>query len=129
MKPYGTRLVEELRQRVPKDGWERLEGLRLHLSGCKASCAQVPLAHIGLRATMGKNDEAYFDAFDVALGGDAGAGRLASWAQGEVEATTAFEAIVGLLNGVASGEASLTSITADALENVAGSLVPTWRSR
>jgi ferredoxin-nitrite reductase len=129
MKPYGVRLIEQLRQRVPEAGWARLEGLRLHLSGCKASCAQVPLAHIGLRATMGKHDTAYFDAFDIALGGDAGAARLASWAQGGVEAMAAFEAIVALLNDVANGDADLASLTADALEDVEGSLTPMWRSR
>ena len=129
MKPYGARLVEELRERIPPEGWGRLRGLRLHLSGCKASCAQVALAHIGLRATMGKDGAGYFDAFDVALGGDAGAARLASWAHGGVEAASAFEAIGALLEDVAEGRASLGSITPEALENLDGALVPRWRSR
>jgi len=34
----------------------------MHLSGCKAACAQVPLSHIGLRATMAKDADTFHDA-------------------------------------------------------------------
>ncbi|MDP4014598.1 MAG: hypothetical protein U0990_04310 [Candidatus Nanopelagicales bacterium] len=112
MKTYGTQLTEHLRRNVPVGGWDRLEGLRIHMSGCKASCAQIPLAHIGLRATMGKTDTQIFDAFDVAVGGDSGAGRLGSWACLGAPASTTFDAITSALVEVASGEASLGSLDA-----------------
>ncbi len=114
MKPYGTRLIDHLRARVPREGWDRLDGLRIHMSGCKASCAQVPLAHIGVRATMGKDDNSYYDAFDVAVGGDAGGARLARWARGEVPTDAAFDDIARILTSVAAGDASLSELTAEA---------------
>jgi ferredoxin-nitrite reductase len=110
MKPYGAALIDHLRSNVPPQGWERLEGLRIHMSGCKASCAQIPLAHVGVRATMGKNEATHFDAFDIAVGGDAGAGHLARWVRGEVPAAAAFEGINRLLTSVAVGESDLSNL-------------------
>lgn len=112
MKPYGAALIDHLRHNVPPQGWDRLEGLRIHLSGCKASCAQIPLAHVGVRATMGKNEANHFDAFDIALGGDAGAGRLARWVRGEVPAEATFDGITRLLTSVAEGESDLSHLAA-----------------
>lgn len=83
-KRYGARIIDHLRGRVPEDHWPALDRLRIHVSGCKASCAQVQAAHVGLRATMARSEGGYRDAFDVALGGDLGAGRLARWAALEV---------------------------------------------
>lgn len=119
MKTYGTALTEHLRANVPSDGWDRLTGLRIHMSGCKASCAQVPLAHVGLRATMGKTDTDIFDAFDVAVGGDAAAGRLARWAALEVPAEQVFDSITSTLVAVAAGETSLDSLDEGVFEVVA----------
>ena len=90
VKTCGAELIEYLRRRVPQDRWRELDGLRLHLSGCKASCAQVQAAQVGLRATMGRDERGYRDAFDVALGGDVGAGRLARWAALEVPVDRVF---------------------------------------
>lgn len=112
MKPYGARLIDHLRASVPHQGWDRLGGLRIHLSGCKASCAQVGLAHVGLRATMGKDESSFHDAFDVAIGGDPGAGRLAAWARGEVPVDNAFAGIASMLAAVAAGEVGLSDISA-----------------
>ncbi len=110
MKPYGSKLIDHLRTNIPREGWERLQGLRIHMSGCKASCAQVALAHVGLRATMGKNEESVFDAFDVAMGGDAGAGQLASWRRGELPADAAFADVTRLLTSIANGEVDLSDL-------------------
>lgn len=128
MKAYGTELIEQLRTRVPQAGWHRLAGLRIHMSGCKASCAQVPLAHIGLRATMGKNETESFDAFDVALGGDSGAGKLAAWARLEVPSDGVFDAITSYLVGVAQGEASLDSIDLQAFDRPTSQVATSDRS-
>nr|MDA8082017.1 hypothetical protein [Actinomycetota bacterium] len=87
-----------------------LRGLRIHMSGCKASCAQIALGHVGLRATMGKDESAVCDAFDVALGGDAGAGRLATWRRGEVPSGAAFDDIARLLTSVANGDLDLADL-------------------
>ncbi len=99
VKEYGAELIDHLRGTVPHEVWARLDGLRLHLSGCKASCAQVQAAHIGLRATMARHEDGYRDAFDIALGGDVGARRLGRWAELEVPAATAFERIAAALAG------------------------------
>jgi ferredoxin-nitrite reductase len=107
VKSYGGDLIEALRGRVPAD---RAGDLRIHLSGCKASCAQVQAAHIGLRATMGRDGESYEDAFDVALGGDLSAGRLGRWARLEVPAERAFDAIAGTLAAVGTGELLLDDV-------------------
>ncbi len=110
MKPYGAKLIDHLRSNIPPQGWDRLQGLRIHMSGCKASCAQIALAHVGFRATMGKDEASVYDAFDVALGGDAGAGRLATWRRGELPADAAFSDITRLLASVANGESELCDL-------------------
>ena len=112
MKPYGQKLIDHLRAQVPREGWGRLQGLRIHMSGCKASCAQIPTAHVGIRGTMGKDGEDYYDAFDIALGGDAGAARLARWARGDVPTDAAFDGIATLLAKVARGELVLDDLPA-----------------
>ena len=112
MKRYGAELIDYLRSNVPREFWDHLQGLRIHLSGCKASCAQVPLAHIGLRGAMGKTEAGFVDAFDVALGGDAGAGRLAHWTAGSVSVDRAFAGIASLLKETASDRLSLAEIGA-----------------
>ncbi len=111
MKPYGQELIDHLRAAVPREGWDRLEGLRIHMSGCKASCAQIPIAHVGIRATMGKDGEDYYDGFDVALGGDAGAPHLARWSRGNVPTHAAFDGITSLLAKVARGELALDDLS------------------
>ena len=111
MKPHGQALIDHLRAEVPREGWDRLDGLRIHMSGCKASCAQIPTAHIGIRATMGKDGEDYYDGFDVALGGDAGAARLARWTRGDVPTDAAVDGITSLLTAVASGELALDDLS------------------
>lgn len=122
MKTYGTALTEHLRANVPSAGWDRLQGLRIHMSGCKASCAQIPLAHIGLRATMGKTDTEIFDAFDVAVGGDAAAGKLGSWACLEMPSGQTFEAITAVLTDVVVGKSELDAIDVRTFDDASGGL-------
>lgn len=95
VKRYGTELAASLRERVPREHWERLQGIRIHLSGCKASCAQPQLAHIGMRSTMGKDEATYHDSFDLTLDGTNL--RLGRWADLEVPAGAAFERTAELL--------------------------------
>ncbi len=57
----------------------------LHVSGCKASCAQPQVADIGLRATPVLDEEqGYAEAFDVCAGGDPFHGQLGRWIAYEV---------------------------------------------
>ncbi len=100
VKEYGARLADHLRREVPRESWGRLERLRLHLSGCKASCAQPQLAHLGMRATMGKDEDSYIDSFDLVVGGSNG--KLGSWRELEVPAEEAFARAVALVNRIAA---------------------------
>jgi len=100
MKDMGRELRDHLRAEIPEGSWPALQGVRLHLSGCKASCAQVQYADVGLRATMGKTEESYRPAVDVALGG--APQTLASWATLETSVETAFDGIANLLQDLAA---------------------------
>lgn len=111
MKANGRKLVAHLQRAVPVQGRERLEGLRIHMSGCKASCAQVQAAHIGLRATMTKDEEAYQQALDVALGGDLGASHVGQWVRLEDPVDDAFDSVTEVLRAICAGELSLDDVT------------------
>lgn len=102
VKEKGEQLAEELRATVSPAAARRLEGLRLHVSGCKAACAHIHVGHIGLRATTIKDEERYGEAFDVALGGDVGHGKLARWVAHEVPVPQAFAGIAALLERYAA---------------------------
>ena len=111
MKTNGRKLVAHLQERLPVEGRERLEGLRIHMSGCKASCAQVQAAHVGFRATMTKDEEAYEQALDVSLGGDLGAGRLGRWVRLEDPVSDAYDSVTEVLRAVCAGDLSLDDLT------------------
>ena len=81
------------------------------MSGCKASCAQVQAAQIGLRATMTKDEEAYQQALDVSLGGDLGAGRLGQWVRLEDTIEDTWDSVTEILRAVCAGELTLDDVT------------------
>lgn len=111
MKTNGRRLIAHLRENLPEQGREHLQGLRIHMSGCKASCAQVQAAHIGLRATMTKDEEAYEQALDVSLGGDLGASRLGQWVRLEDPIEETWDSVTEVLRAVCAGDLSLDDLT------------------
>lgn len=113
VKERGRALVEYLRSTVPEPAWPRLAGLRLHLSGCKASCGQTHAGHIGLRATVAKDEDGLKEAFDVALGGDPGRGRLARWARAEVPVEETFPRLAALLAALANDPRALEAALHD----------------
>jgi ferredoxin-nitrite reductase len=76
MKEHGRELASFLDDELA-DG--DATPFRLHLSGCKASCAQIQIADIGLRATMTRDETSFSEAFDVLVGGDPARGRLGEW--------------------------------------------------
>lgn len=95
MKDMGRELISHLQQEIPREKWPALQGVKMHLSGCKASCAQVQYADVGFRATMGKTEESYRPAVDVALGG--APRELGRWATLEEPVEHAFEGVTKLM--------------------------------
>jgi ferredoxin-nitrite reductase len=83
--------LDELRPESPL----RTQPLRIHLSGCSASCAQPQIADIGLRGAVHKNDYKLEEAYDVGLGGALGpeAGFL-NWVEGALPARQLEDAIM-----------------------------------
>jgi ferredoxin-nitrite reductase len=75
------------------DGDADPDAVRLHLSGCSASCAQPQIADIGLRGEDERTIEGSKPAVDVGLGGDLGRERFIDWVAGSVPAER-FPAVV-----------------------------------
>jgi sulfite reductase beta subunit-like hemoprotein len=68
-KARGREIVEHLEQRVPMD-----EPLRIHVTGCPNSCAQMHIAHIGLQGSQTRVNGQVVEAYEVFLGGRMGRG-------------------------------------------------------
>lgn len=60
------------------------EVVRVHMSGCSASCAQPQIADVGLRGNTRRDEDGERPAVDVGLGGDPSRGSFAEWLAGEV---------------------------------------------
>jgi len=113
VKEKGAELIEHLRLALSPSRGDSLHGLRIHIAGCKASCAQTHAGHIGLRATVAKDEIGHREAFDIALGGDPGGGRLARWVAAAVPLEEAFATIASLLEAAAEdarGPAALAEL-------------------
>ena len=80
---------------LPADSAVRATPLRLHVSGCSASCAQPQIADVGLRGTVHKGEQLLLEGYDLGLGGALGpeAGFL-RWVQGAVRVDDLEGAIV-----------------------------------
>jgi ferredoxin-nitrite reductase len=111
-KRNGASLAAYLINNLSPAALARLESLRLHLSGCKASCAQVQVAQVGLRGAMAKDQAGYQEGFDVALGGDLAHGRLGCWVALELPATRAFQGVASLLESFAAEAGPTESLEA-----------------
>ncbi len=83
--------LEELSPQSPL----RTTPLRVHLSGCSASCAQPQIADIGLRGAIHKGEFKLEEAYDVGLGGALGpeAGFI-NWVEGAVPVRDLEDAIL-----------------------------------
>ncbi|MCU4741316.1 rhodanese-like domain-containing protein [Natronoglomus mannanivorans] len=73
------------------------DAIRLHMSGCSASCAQPQIADIGLRGEVYRDDSRTTEAVDVGLGGDLGAGEFVDWVAGKVPVETIPAAVERLV--------------------------------
>jgi ferredoxin-nitrite reductase len=75
------------------------EVIRVHFSGCSASCAQPQIADIGLRGDTAHVGEEIVEAVDVALGGSLGVdGSFARWVIGALEASRVVPTISNVLD-------------------------------
>ena len=66
-KARAREIVQYLEPRVPLE-----EPLRIHVTGCPNTCAQSPIAHIGLQGSQTKVDGQPVEAYDIAVGGQLG---------------------------------------------------------
>ncbi len=74
------------------------EAIRVHFSGCSASCAQPQIADIGLRGETAKTLDGIVEAMDVGLGGSLGHdAAFIDWVRGAVPATEAPAALLALV--------------------------------
>ncbi len=69
-KARAREIVTHLERRVPLE-----EPLRIHVTGCPNTCAQSPIAHIGLQGSKVKLGEQAVESYDVAVGGQLGRDR------------------------------------------------------
>ncbi|MGH8980454.1 MAG: nitrite/sulfite reductase [Acidimicrobiales bacterium] len=98
-KERAVRLARTLDARLASGGtdgaaWTGEDVLRIHLSGCSASCAQPQIADIGLRGEIAHVGDRIEEAVDVGLGGSLGpdAGFI-RWIAGRLPATELADAI------------------------------------
>ncbi len=90
-----ARRLDERLGELSADSPLRTNPLRIHVSGCSASCAQPQIADVGLRGAVHKGQHSLEEAYDVGLGGALGpeAGFL-NWVEGAVPARSLESAIV-----------------------------------
>jgi len=97
-KERAVRLARRLDARLGElspDSPLRRTPLRIHMSGCSASCSQPQIADVGLRGAVHKGDGALTEAYDVGLGGALGfeAGFI-DWVEGAVSVDALDAAIL-----------------------------------
>jgi ferredoxin-nitrite reductase len=94
-KARGAALARWLDANVPLDG---LDVVRVHISGCSASCAQPQIADIGLRGETAHKGDALTEAFDVGLGGSLGTdAAFVDFVEGAKPADELPEAVAALI--------------------------------
>jgi ferredoxin-nitrite reductase len=95
-KARAVQWAQELDRRVHLDGPEIV---RMHFSGCSASCAQPQIADIGFRGETAKTEDAIVEAVDIGLGGSLGRdAAFIDWVEGAKPATEVPDALVHLLD-------------------------------
>lgn len=60
------------------------EAIRIHVSGCSASCAQPQIGDVGMRGEAYRDENRSTQAVDIGLGGDLENGRFLDWIFGRV---------------------------------------------
>jgi ferredoxin-nitrite reductase len=95
-KARALQWAQELDRRVTIDD-AGAEIIRLHFSGCSASCAQPQIADVGFRGETAKTEDAIVEAVDVGLGGSLGRdAAFIDWVEGAKPADEVPHALVHL---------------------------------
>ena len=97
-KARAATWARELDRRLGPD--EAGDGIvRMHFSGCPASCAQPQIADIGFRGETAHRDEQILEAVDIGLGGSLGTdAAFVDWVEGAKPVDEVPEALVRLLS-------------------------------
>jgi ferredoxin-nitrite reductase len=86
--------AREMDQRVEDIGQE---AVRMHFSGCSASCAQPQIGDVGFRGETAKKGDALVEGVDIGLGGSLGRdAAFIDWVEGAKPADEVPEALVTL---------------------------------
>jgi ferredoxin-nitrite reductase len=94
-KARTATLARWLDQHVDTGGEEII---RLHVSGCSASCAQPQIADIGFRGEIAHRDQAIVEAVDIGLGGSLGGdAAFIDWVEGAAPLDEVPQALARLL--------------------------------
>jgi ferredoxin-nitrite reductase len=96
-KARAATWARELDRRLGPD--EAGDGIvRMHFSGCPASCAQPQIADIGFRGETAHRDNGIVEAVDIGLGGSLGTdAAFVDWVEGSKPVDEVPEALAGLL--------------------------------
>jgi ferredoxin-nitrite reductase len=96
-KARAATWARELDRRLGPD--EVGDGIvRMHFSGCPASCAQPQIADIGFRGETAHRDDQILEAVDIGLGGSLGTdAAFVDWVEGAKPVDEVPEALAGLL--------------------------------
>jgi ferredoxin-nitrite reductase len=96
-KARAATWARELDRRLGPD--EAGDGIvRMHFSGCPASCAQPQIADVGFRGETAHRDGQILEAVDVGLGGSLGTdAAFVDWVEGAKPVDEVPEALAGLL--------------------------------
>ena len=95
-KARAVEWARELDQRVTIDGPEII---RLHFSGCSASCAQPQIADVGFRGETAKTADAIVEGVDIGVGGSLGRdAAFIDWVEGAKPVTEVPDALVHLFD-------------------------------
>ncbi|HEV3328442.1 MAG TPA: hypothetical protein VGZ33_03525, partial [Acidimicrobiales bacterium] len=80
-----ARRLDAAVERLGPDSALRATPLRVHVSGCSASCAQPQIADVGLRGAVHKGETQLLEGYDLGLGGALGpAAGFLQWVEGAV---------------------------------------------
>jgi ferredoxin-nitrite reductase len=92
------RALEWAREMDSRVGDLGQEAIRMHFSGCSASCAQPQIGDIGFRGETAKKEDALVEGVDVGLGGSLGKdAAFIDWVEGSKPADEVPEALARLV--------------------------------
>jgi ferredoxin-nitrite reductase len=91
------RAVEWAREMDQRVGDIGQEAIRMHFSGCSASCAQPQIGDIGFRGETAKTEDAIVEGVDIGLGGSLGRdAAFIDWVEGAKPADDVPNALVAV---------------------------------